>query len=281
MEKYISSLEYEIFQSIQEVEKMGCSMLQKSKLMVPQLEKMFEELKSFISNYTFKDTSEEIYFFKEIKPRLFSQLLYYSKVYSIEIRIPMGSMEDIKMYLMRILNRIKDFFDMNIDFYQYHRSGSTHLDHIYFLRRKSDIQLPHESFYFERDSRFSTYCDLRMAEILTNEMLVNYLNGKISRLTHLIDYNESTQNFRSTEKWTDKKNALGELIYGLDSLGSVNHGNIDIKVLADMFGKMFNVDLSNIYQIYLEIRARKGNRTEYLDRMITALHKRMDDDDNK
>lgn len=92
--------------------------------------------------------------------------------------------------------------------------------------------------------------------------------------------NESIHGTRSNEKWTDTKNALGEIIYGIDTLASVNHGKIDIIVLAGIFGKMFNVDMSNIYQMYIELKGKK-NRTEYLNRMIKALLKRMDDDDNK
>lgn len=280
MEKYVSTLKNNILQNILEIEKMECSMLQKSKLIIPQLEEGFEQLKFFISNYSFKGDSEEIYFFKEIKPQLFCLLIYHSKVYNIEIRMPAGSIDDKKLYLEQIQNRIKYFFDVNLDFYQYYRSGSTHLDHVYFLRGKPDIQLPLDSFYFERDSNFSTCYDFKLTKILAHEMLTVYISNKLAKLTKEDNDMESIHGLHSNEMWTDKKNALGEIIYGIHTLASVNHGNIDIIVLASMFGTMFNVDLSNIYQIYIELKGRK-ERTEYLNRMITALKKRMDDDDSK
>jgi hypothetical protein len=107
MENYISSLKDKVFQNIQEVEKMECSMLYKSKLIVPRLEGAFEELKSFVSNYSFKNNDEEILFFKEIKPQLFSQLMYYNEVCNIEIRMPAGSIDCRKEYLEQILSQPK------------------------------------------------------------------------------------------------------------------------------------------------------------------------------
>lgn len=280
MDKYVSTLENMILQNILDVERMECSTLQKSKLLILRMEDAFNGLKSFISNYSFKDDLEEIRFFKELKPRLFSQLVYYNKVYNIELKMPEGSIDDKRVYLKRIQCQIKDFFEDNLDFYGYFRSGNTHLDHIYFLRRKPDIPLCFDNFHFERDSNFSACYDFKVTEILANEMLSVYLNTELAKLAQQERDTESIHGIHSNEKWTDKKNALGEIIYGIHTLASVNHGSIDIIVLAAIFGKMFNVDLSNIYQIYIELKGKK-DRTEYLNLMIKALKKRMDDDDNK
>lgn len=280
MDNYTSSLKDQVLLLIQEVESMECNMLQKAKLIIPELEKIFDQLKTFINNYTFKDQSEEIRFFKEIKPQLFHYLVYYSKVFAIEMRMPTGSIEDKKIYLDLVLNRIRYFFDMNLDFYQYYRSGSTHLDHLYFVRGNPDIFLHFGSFYFERDGNFSTCYDFIMTKILANEILSNYLITELTKL-RLNENNNEIQFIQSNEKWTDSKNALVEIIYGIDTLGSVSHGTPDIKVLARLLGKIFNIDLKNIYQTYSDIRNRKGDRTEYLNRMIKALNRRMDEDDNK
>lgn len=281
MENYISSLKDKVSQSIQEVEKMECSMLDKSKLLIPQLESTFEELKSFINNYSFKNDDEEILFFKKTKPQLFSRLIYYNDVYNIELRMPAGSIENWKEYLEMIQNQIKFFFDMNSEFYQYYRSGSTHLDQIYFLRRKPCIQLQVDSSYFERDCCFSTCYGLKMTQILANEKLLSYLNTKYIKLQKETLEIEPSLDFHSGLKWTEKKVALGEIIYGIDTLKSVCFGNTDIKLLAKELGGLFDVDMSNIFQIYGDIRKRKVDRTEYLNRMIDALKRRMDEDDNK
>jgi hypothetical protein len=54
-----------------------------------------------------------------------------------------------------------------------------------------------------------------------------------------------------------------------------------LKVLALVFEKIFNIELGDIYRIFLEIRGRKGERTTYLNRLVVALNKRMNDADSR
>jgi RteC protein. len=282
MEKYISSLKNRIIQDIQKIEEQECCVLQRSGLIIPLLEKAFDELKSFISDYSFKDELEEIRFFKEIKPQLFSQLVYHNKVYNIEMRIPTGSINDQKAYFEIILNRIKYFFDINIDFYQYYRSGSTHLDRVYFLRGKPDIQLLLDSFYFERDTNFSSCYDFKVAKILANEMLSVYINSKLSELERLhLQGNADIRTFSPKVKmtWTGKKSELVEQIYAWVEANSFNNGNVNVKEMVNYIETVFNIDLGDFYHIFLEMRERKGSRTIFLDKLIKLLNQRMDSAD--
>ena len=95
-------------------------------------EEMLMQLKAFISDYVFENEEEEIHFFKEIKPRLFSRLIYYQKVYQIETMRPNGSKSVQVKYFEKELDRLTDFFEQNLDFCSYFRSGSTHLDRFFF-----------------------------------------------------------------------------------------------------------------------------------------------------
>src|SRR5687768_1617857 len=49
------------------------------------IRQIVHELKIFTVRYTFKDVSEEIRFFKEIKPIIISQYFYYKKVFEIAL----------------------------------------------------------------------------------------------------------------------------------------------------------------------------------------------------
>ena len=140
------------------------------------LEQGFSELKEIVSFYKFKSEMDEIFFFKIIKPKFFSKLIYYRKVYNIEMMRPNGQDCVLKNYFINELNQLENFYNKNIDFYKYYRSGSTHLDKYFFLRGKQDIQMTMETFYFERDPNFSTICDFKVAKIVANEMLRIYLN---------------------------------------------------------------------------------------------------------
>lgn len=245
------------------------------------LENAFRQLKAFVSDYTFENEKDEILFFKVTKPSLFSKLIYYNKVNSIESLRPNGSFDSIRSYLMNELDKLTDFYNQNIEFYKYYRSGSSMFDEYYFLRGKHDIQMNVESFYFERDPKFSTNYDFQAAILLANDMLAAYLNEELVRLKRSEIQLESIMDIISTEKWTDKKTALVELIYSIHEERSVNNGNTELKILAEKFGKMFNIDLSDIYRIFLEIRGRKGERTVYLKRLVDALNKRMDEADSR
>ena len=101
------------------------------------LEKVFDKLKQFISTYEFQSEADEIEFFKEIKPRIFCKLIYYRKIYNIEMNRPVSGPDSVKAYLNRELDNIQDYNHKRLDFYRYYRSGASYLDNVYFLRNVS------------------------------------------------------------------------------------------------------------------------------------------------
>lgn len=66
----------------------------------------FKRLKEFIISHEFASEEEEILFFKEIKPRLFSRLIYYRKIYNIEMNRPVGCIESQKEYLLTEMDEL-------------------------------------------------------------------------------------------------------------------------------------------------------------------------------
>lgn len=245
------------------------------------LEESFLKLKEIVSSYEFTSKQDEITFFKKVKPQLFCKLIFFSKMYQLELNQPVSNYATLKSYLEREHTQINLYSSKNAEFIQYYRSGKTILDELYFLRDRHEIELNFESFYFERDPKFSTHFDFKVAKLLANDMLAAYLNCKLLKLKYQIESNDFTYGFQSNENWTDKKVALVELIYAIHAEESVNNGNIELKTLAAIFEKMFNVDLSDLYHIYLEIRSRKADRTIYLSKLIKSLNKRMEEADSK
>jgi len=245
------------------------------------LENGFIDLKNIVSSFTFPSKRDEIMFFKEIKPQLFSKLIFFRKIYQLELNRPISNYKTIRVYLEREHERINLFYNRNTEFIQYYRSGKANFDEYYFVRGRKDMELNLESFYFERDPRFSTHFDFKVARLLANDMLAAHLNYQLSKLKYQEENDFSTDIEIPSAQWTDKKTALTEIIYGIYEEKSINSGNIEIKALATIFGRIFNVDLNDIYHIYLEIRSRKTNRTEFLNRLIKTLNKRMDEADSK
>jgi hypothetical protein len=215
-----------------------------------------------------------------MKPQVLSLLIYFNKIYSIELKRPNGSNEIQQGYYKKEQDSLTYFFERNIDFYQYYRSNSTHLDECYFVRGKYYPTLCSDSQQFVQDVSFSTVYDYKVAKIIANEMLRIYLNKK---LLHLGRYNCLANNTKDSQqpeiKWTGSKVAATELGYAVHAAGIFNNGNADIREIMSLFEIAFGIDLGDYYRTYIAIKSRKKERTVFLKMLIDSLTKRMDEDD--
>jgi hypothetical protein len=80
------------------------------------LETGFKQLKEVVSQYNFPTPEEEIHFFKETKPQLFSKLIYYHKIYQLELNRPIANYQTLKAYLNKELEQIHSFCNKNAEF---------------------------------------------------------------------------------------------------------------------------------------------------------------------
>lgn len=236
-------------------------------------------LKKRIIGHKFKNAKEEIYFFKKVKPRFLAKLIYYNEIYKIETSKPYGGKKVIRKYLYKELDKLKRYFDDNLDFYKYYRTGSAYLDHKYFLRKKHDIRLSLSTHYFESDHRFSTSHDYKVAKILANDLIEVYLEDQLSQLDRIENDLNNHKLIKMDLQWTESKTALIELIYALHAQGVFNNRNADIKSIAALFEAVFKIDLGDYYRNFLAIRIRKKGRAKFLDDLKKSLIAYMDAQD--
>lgn len=240
-----------------------------------------EQLRNNVVKRKFKDTTEEIYFFKNIKPQVFSKLIYYQKLFNIESKRPRSSKKSQIKYFNKHIDRLQNYFNDHLEFYHYYRRGGTSLDEHYFVRGKIDIRLFPDTFSFFIDDKFYTSHDSTVAIILAYDMLIVYLKTEIDKLensngveTVITSYQKQSRLF-----WTANKTDLIELIYALHSSGSINSGTADIKEMALACESLFDIDLGDYYRTYLEIRSRKINQTKFIDKLKDSLSTRMENAD--
>jgi hypothetical protein len=238
--------------------------------------KCLSELKEYVLKRGFKNTNEEIRFFKYQKPVIVAKLIYYNTIYKIETKKPYGT-KPIRKYLNKELKKLKRFFDNNLDFYKYYRSNNSFLDDKYFLRGKLDIQLCVDTGHFQSDMTFSTSHDYKVAKIIANDLIQVYIEDQLYRNTE----HEKLDKDLPRLNWTGSKASLIELIYALHYQRVFDNGNNDIREIARYFESAFGIDLGNFYQTYLELRNRKMNRTKFLDALREELIRRMDEQDEK
>lgn len=222
-------------------------------------------------------TSDEIYFFKNIKPQVFSKLIYYVKLFSIESKRPRSSNKSQVKYFNKHIDRLQNYFNDNLEFYHYYRRGATFLDSEYFIRGKANIRLFPDSLSFFADDKFSTSHDSTVATILAYDMLIIYLKTEIDKLENNNGMEANNNAFQKQSKlfWTGNKTDLIELIYALHSSGVINSGTADIKEVALICEQMFNVSLGDYYRTFLEIRSRKINQTKFIDKLKESLVDKM------
>lgn len=242
--------------------------------------KSINELKKAATKTNFKSKSEEIQFFKEVKPLFASKLIYFNLVYRIEMKKPNGGNKILKKYYNNELLKLKAFFDNELEFYQYFRSGSTYLDYKYFLRGEFDIKLALDSYYFESDMSFATSHDFKVATILANDLIELYLENQLLMLENNENSEKSQRKPNVKLTWTGSKVALIELIYALHTEGVFNNGAADLKDIAEYFEHTFEIDLGQYRRVFLEIRARKSDRTKFLTTLNDSLQKRMENSDD-
>lgn len=95
------------------------------------------------------------------------------------------------------------------------------------------------------------------------------------------DNNEKSQRKPNTKLTrTGSKIALTELLYALHSEGTFNNGAVDLKDIAEYFEHIFEIDLGQYHRVFLEIRARKNDRTKFISSLNETLLKKMESADD-
>ncbi|SIT95956.1 RteC protein [Epilithonimonas bovis DSM 19482] len=273
MDKFYNETLAKLENEIKEFEIEADCSIERIEAVIQLIIKCLFDVKKYILKRGFKNVDEEIRFFKYQKPIIVSKLIYYNAIYKIETRRPYGN-KRTKKYFVKELKKLKRFFENNLDFYKYYRSNNSFFDEQFFVRGKHDIRLWLDTFYFEADHRFSTSHDYKVAKIIANDLIHVYLEDRLNN----INVKKVSDN---SLIWTASKTALTELIYALYSHGAFNNGNTEIKLIAKTFEDAFNIELGDFYHTFMELKARKINRTKFLDRLCEALIKKMDEQDEK
>ena len=273
MDKFYNETLTKLENEIKELEIDADCSIERIEAVIKLIIKCLSDVKHYVLKRGFKNVDEEIRFFKYQKPIIVSKLIYYNAIYKIETRRPYGN-KRTKKYFVKELKKLKRFFENNLDFYKYYRSNNSFFDEQFFVRGKHDIRLWLDTFYFEADHRFSTSHDYKVAKIIANDLIQVYLEDRLNN----INVKKVSDN---SLIWTASKTALTELIYALYSHGAFNNGNTEIKLIAKTFEDAFNIELGDFYHTFMELKARKINRTKFLDRLCEALIKKMDEQDEK
>lgn len=93
----------------------------------------FEKIKERSASYVFRHETDEIHFFKNIKPLFRAALEYYTLLYQAVLFKP-AEKDWLVAYWLQQLKRVDRFNNRHREFYQYYMSGCTYRDAFYFTR---------------------------------------------------------------------------------------------------------------------------------------------------
>ena len=140
MDKFYNETLHKLETAINELEIETDYCIQRIETAVHLIIQSLSDLKQFVLKRGFKNTDEEIHFFKHQKPIIVAKLIYYNAIYKIETKKPNGA-KPVRKYLNEELKKLKRFFDNNLEFYKYYRTNNSFIDDKLFIRGKYDIKL--------------------------------------------------------------------------------------------------------------------------------------------
>jgi len=94
--------------------------IKRSENAIDMIVNSIEKLKDVFEKEKNKSQENEIDFFKNIKPKFTSKLIYYNAIYKIETKKSYVRERILKKYLNNKLEKLKRYFDSNLDFYRYY-----------------------------------------------------------------------------------------------------------------------------------------------------------------
>jgi hypothetical protein len=239
---------------------------------------VLKEIRLFIGEHPFENQRQEIEFFKVIKPKFTSELLYYSALHQLLSKTPTDSLTRKKASLSAELEKCSGFFHDHQELYSYIRGGCTYMDHFWFLRLNTACP----AIWFSdlsglnMDHEFSTPQDHKVAAFLACERLCLYCEQQLQKLE------SGPLSILQKLPWTAKTVDLVELIYGLYLTGAIDHGRMSLVEICSVLEVIFDTKLDNHSYLFSQtLRFRKSGSVKFLPEMMKAIEQKLDELDIK
>lgn len=269
--------------SIQDIESVDLSNLENLKKGIDLSKNTLAQLCSLakIKN-VFSTNQEEVSFFKYTKPYVSGRLKFFAQLQQYHIERPKADNQKQEKHLRQEIKKLENYKKKNLQFWKYVRRNQTILDEIYFLRRSNTFDFISDVSQYYFDPEFSTSHDNLVAHIVAYDLLINYYNQLLIKLApcktgaFVVNPNFTQENQLS---WTASKTDLIELIYALHTSQCIENGKLEISRSIKICENLFNIKLGNPYKTFSEIKARRVDRTKFLDSLKFSLLTKIDLDD--
>lgn len=217
-----------------------------------------------ISIEGFKSEEEEIHFFKYVKPRVSSYLIFFLLLSEIEEQRLYDDKNELESCIDKKQRWFRYMMRENQEFVRYYRLGLTHTDRIYFLRGKNLGELSKHSSKQQDDPEFNTSHDGIAANIMAFDLFQKYLSPKP-------EFQPTFGPPKPKLKWTASRLDLVELIYALHGSGAFNFGDAELKDICETLESSFQIQIGDLYRAFHDISNRKKDQTKFINKLEKNL----------
>ena len=216
----------------------------------------------------FSSQDAEIHFFKYVKPRINSYLIFYSVLSEIETGKMVMSEDEVNDLVEKKQRMFRHIMRESLDFVKYYRAGMSHFDALYFIRGAELGSFTRHNTNQLLDPEFNTSHDLIAANIMAFDLYQR----------HFVPKPELQPQFGPPQpklKWTATKLDLVELVYALHSSGAINFGDADLKDICTALESVFQINIGDLYRAFHDISNRKKEQIKFVSRLEGDLERKI------
>jgi hypothetical protein len=237
---------------------------------VKLVKKAVSGLKAELRKDPFAGREQEIFYFREQAPMVYSRLFYFLKLRLLEAHRAHLSPESFRRELEKEMTRIEDFYERHRQLLQSTCGDDSFWDGCLYTRRGcGDWWAEEEGLYIDEDFTIGCYW---VAKNRANEALQKWLLEQLDSA----DGAGSVEVAIPSLRWTAKQVDFYELLYGLHLVGCLNNGKATLKETMEGFADFLGVPLGNFNVGLQEIARRKINPTKFLDHILEKLKEKLD-----
>lgn len=172
-------------------------------------------LQEQITQLNFNGLSEKITFFKETYLPLLVEAKLAHSIWQFELHFPLGSTEDKKKYIKRVLQYLHQFFHQHQHQFIYFRNDDTHLEADLYTVGSPDLEI--------------------YSKVITALYFEEYLSKRVENTG-----GRPINTTATTLMWTEKQVSFVELVHSLHEAKAFNNGDVTLSSLTTNFGREFS-----------------------------------------
>jgi hypothetical protein len=246
---------------------------------LPFVRNAIHDLRTLFEDLNFEGGLNEIYFFKQIKPLIYSYLISEIELSRIFLYKSETVDQSDAAYYSSFIAEYQEFFAGHNFQYRYYKSLSTEFDNLLFARQE-DISLVTIDYAVLSDPSFSTALDSIFAKFIAFERVQEILMSRMRFHSHI--KTAAPEEIETTDRaliWTGEAINLVEVAYGIWLTGQINNGEATISEIIFWMEKKLKLKIGRAYRRWTEISRRKLiSSTKYLDQMKETINQRIEEE---